>query len=326
MESLVICIGERRSSVAEIFRGGEDSFCVGRALHNNVVLTDPYVGPEQLRFFRRDGHWYAQPLDTVNPVLLNDEPAEGDEIPLASGDRLTIGRTHIDVFSEDYQVEPARKLLLSSWLYRGRTAMLVALLATFAAAGLDALMDYFEYAQRRSWEGHLNTALSTVALVVVWAGIWALIGKLTRHQGHYSIQLLVTALASGLISLALPLPSFVDYLFSSVTAAELFGYLLALLLLALLLRWNLYYAVHPGRPWFNAFCVAAMCILTYAGVSRLQQPEYSALPRYSASLKPPLGAAPGGVAIDAFLERGDQLAQSLAEDVARDRRANDADQ
>ncbi|MGB5325437.1 MAG: FHA domain-containing protein, partial [Pseudomonadales bacterium] len=157
METLVIAVGEQRSTVAEIIRGRQAPFTLGRALHNDVVLTDPYVGAEQLRFYQRDGHWFATVLDDVNPVMVNDEPVESGDIALASGDRLTIGRTHLEVYSEDYRVEPARKLLLSSWLYHGRRALFIALLATVFVAALDALIDYFEYSEQRSWEGLLNT-------------------------------------------------------------------------------------------------------------------------------------------------------------------------
>ncbi|NND40231.1 MAG: FHA domain-containing protein [Pseudomonadales bacterium] len=310
-------MGERRAGVAEIVRGRDEPITFGRALSNDVVLNDPYVGPSHLRFFKREGDWYAQVLDEVNPLLVNDEPVTSNAVRLAPGDRLSIGRTHLEVYDEGHEVQPARKLLLSSWLYRSRTALALALLATVAVAGLDALLEYYEYAQGLKWETLLTTALSTAALIMVWAAIWALVGRLTRHQAHYSIQLLVTALISGLISIAIPLPSYIDYWLSNHQAAQIAGFLLAALLLALLLRWNLYYATHPHKPWLQAVCMATVCVGAYFGVSKLQQPEYDPSPRYSASLKPPFALWQDGVLPDDFLARGNELAKQVEAEAAR---------
>ncbi|NNC54936.1 MAG: FHA domain-containing protein [Pseudomonadales bacterium] len=316
METLVISLGERRAGIAEIVRGGDSPITLGRALSNDVVLTAPYVGPRHLRFFKRDGHWHAQALDDINPLLVNDTPVGNNAFRLEPGDRLSVGRTQLEVYHEGYQVQPARKLLLSSWLYRSRTALALALLATLAVALLDAVLDYYEYSPALKWEGLLATALSTTALIMVWAAMWALVGRLTRHQAHYSIQLLVTALVSALISLAILLPSYVDYWFSDHQLAGLIGYVLAVLLLALLLRWNLYYATHPDRPRLQAIILAVVCVGAYIGVSKLQQAEYDPNPRYSASLKPPFALWRAGVPAETFLSRSNELALRVETEAA----------
>ena len=311
MESLVVCIGEGRSHVAELVRGEREPITVGRGLKNSVVLTDPYVGECQLEFFQVDGHWLAKLHDDVNPVLVNDEVAEEAVFALSQGDRITIGRTHLDIYSAEYRVEPTRKLLFSKWLYSGRSALAVAFLTMLGVAILDGGMDYFEYAQNEEWKTYLATVLSTASIILVWAGSWALIGRVTRHQAHFAVQLLVTALVAAAILLAIPVASYVDYFLSSATAGQLAGYILATFMLALLLRWNIYFATHPARPWLSACSISVMCLVTYFGMSLLERPEFEAKPRYSTTLKPPFAPRSRGEAVDDFLASASALTDEL---------------
>lgn len=301
MESLIVCMGERRGHVAELVRGSDKPVTVGRSLDNTVVLTDPYVSQHQLVFFKQDAHWHVQVVDDVNPVLLNDAMLKQRTFAATSGDRITIGRTHLDIYSEGYQVEPTRKLLLSSWLYGGRTALCVAFLTVLAIALSDALFDYFLYAQTNEWKSQLNTVFSTAASILVWASVWSLIGRLAREQAHYALQLLVTSLVCGLMILTIPLIDVVNYVMSSNLAGAITACTLTLLLLALLLRWNIYFSTHPPKPALTALLISSACVLTYYGLAVLKEPNFILSPQYSAALKPPFVWLQSGQSIGDFL-------------------------
>jgi hypothetical protein len=301
MESLIVCVGEKRGHVAELVRGSDHPVTVGRSLDNTVVLTDPYVGQHQLVFFKQDAHWHVEVVDDVNPVLLNDAMLKQRSFPVTSGDRITIGRTHLDIYSQGYQVEPTRKLLLSNWLYGGKTVFCVAFLTVLVMALLDALFDYFMYAQSNEWKSQLNTVLSTAASILVWASVWSLIGRLAREQAHYALQLLVTSLACGLMVLTIPLIDLVNYITSSNLAGAIAACTLTLILLAWLLRWNIYFSTHPPKPALTALLISSACVFTYYGLAVLKEPDFILSPQYSASLKPPFALLQNGQSIGDFL-------------------------
>lgn len=287
MDTLIIQIGTRQGKLAEIVECKGETVLLGRSFVNDVVLSDPYVAPEQIRIVKEDGKWIITVLDDTNPVLLNGSPVEKDGVEINSGDRLTVGRTHLSVFSKDHKFESTRKLLFSSWLYHNRLGPLLPILAAFFASFLSVFHDYLDLSKSIEYRPLISEVFVFVFFILLWAALWALVGRLLRHQLHFSANLLFTAIMVSLYIVVAPLGEYVEYLTGSLIFSALFNAFVFLAFLTLLLKFNLSLSSHLKNSGIVAFCASfALLLFTYS-VSEFKQEEFSAYAEYENKLKPP---------------------------------------
>lgn len=89
---------------------GEPVLSVGRALDNDIVLSDSTASRYHAQLRWRDGRYLLYPPDTslrqpatsVPHTLLNGHPVGSDPAPLSSGDTLTLGNTEILVVVDEF--------------------------------------------------------------------------------------------------------------------------------------------------------------------------------------------------------------------------------
>lgn len=287
MDKLVIQIGARHGRLAEIVESEGETVTLGRSFVNDVVLSDPYVAPEQLVIHKEDGVWVVKVLDDTNPILLNGYPVEYDDIELNSGDKLTVGRTHLSVFSKDHKFESTRKLLFSSWLYHNRLGPLLPMLALLVASLLSASHDYLGLSENIEYKQFISDALMFMFVVSLWAAIWALVGRVLRHQLHFFANLLFASVVLSIYIIIAPLGEYVEYLSGNLTLTTIFNALAFLLFFTLLLRFNLSLSSNLKNSGVVAFFVSlGLLIFTY-GVSEFKQDEFNAYAEYASKLKPP---------------------------------------
>lgn len=74
-----------------VFKLKEESFSIGRALANEVILYDDKVSSRHANIIRANGRTLVRDLGSTNGTLLNDEPVESAE--LKPGDILQMGDT-----------------------------------------------------------------------------------------------------------------------------------------------------------------------------------------------------------------------------------------
>ena len=287
MDALIIQIGTRQGRLAEIVECKGETVSLGRSFVNDVVLSDPYVAPEQIKIDKEDGKWVIKILDDTNPVLLNGSPVENDGLEINSGDRLTVGRTHLFVFSKDHKFESTRKLLFSSWLYQNRLGPLLPVLVVLFASFLSAFNDYMGLSKSIEYRPFISEALVFVFFVSLWAAVWALVGRLLRHQLHFFENLLFTAIMVSFYVVVEPLGEYVEYLTGSLIFSALFNSFVFLAFLTLLLKFNLSLSSHLKNSGIVAFCVSAALLLFTYGVSEFKEEDFSAYPEYENKLKPP---------------------------------------
>ena len=110
MDTLIVNVPGRGTRGPSLIRCTDGSLSLGRGFQNDIVLDDPFVAAEQLRFVRDDRGWTVTVLERTNPVLLNGNPLREPGARLTSGDQLTVGRTDLSVYDETHPVDPPRRL------------------------------------------------------------------------------------------------------------------------------------------------------------------------------------------------------------------------
>ncbi|OOZ39474.1 hypothetical protein BOW53_11205 [Solemya pervernicosa gill symbiont] len=171
-----------------------------------------------------------------------------------------------------------------------------------AYIALTGIYLYLDTATLFNWKA-FGLAISALTLIVVlWAGFWALIGRLFRHQAHFKGQLLATLLAFGLSSLIEPLSDYFDYFSSSTLVGTISEHLVSLLYLTLLLKLNLLLATNVKRTTQAAFVGALSIVLLSYLYTSAEQPEFSTQPSYSATIKPPYAKLGRDIEMESHLD------------------------
>lgn len=310
METLIVQVGPRRGRALETARSVAGELRVGRAFDNDLILSDPYVDPHQLRFYRNDDTWYVESPERTNPVLVNGVAPLVDPILVRAGDRLSVGRTQLWVISESECVEPTRKLLLSSWLHRDRQGFLLPALALLAVVLFDAGFEYLMSAIQLDWKPYAYGALTPALIFLGWASAWAVLGRVLQHQHYFGAQLLVTVLVAALASVWLHLPEYLEFATSDTLIADVLRYGGVAVAFIILIKFNLFFATHIG----NSTRVAVLVVTVLAGLLftniQYNRDGEDDEPAFSMVLLPPPAPMVRRVSIVAFMDDVEREIQS----------------
>lgn len=302
MGTLIVQVAARSARSQEITKSSGSPIKVGRGFGNDIVLADPYVAPQQLVFEPGETEWTLRVLDETNEVLLNDKLVGGAGTALNSGDRITIGRTDLEVFTEDHPLEPTRKLPLSSWVGPGRVGPLLALGALAGISIVDGILDYFQFSVDLEWEKYAYASLFLAVTILAWAGAWSIAGRVLRHQPHFWEQLLATMLVYVGLMLIYPLVGYAEFITGNVTTGQVANYLVALGGLIALLKLNLFFATNIRNTSSTAVIVSCLLVgLTFAAL-RFAEEDFEPDPVYSSIVKPPFAHITADRSIDEFLD------------------------
>jgi len=238
---------------------------IGRALDNDVVLTDPHVAPHHFRLDHpADNTLVLETGETVNGVAIGmRRVAAGTRSELAPESDgsidLVAGRTRLRLRLAETTLAPevplathaVRRLRLVPTLVLAAVLLLGVAFATY----LDSDPDNFG-------RGVGNTLLAGVTVAALWCGAWALLSKTITRQGHFGWHLRVFVIGAlallgltavpGLLAFALSWPWLTSYAFIgtfAVGAAALYYHLLG---------------VEPARPRRLRWVVAAGALVGIA--------------------------------------------------------------
>ena len=237
---------------------------VGRALDNDIILSDPTVSPHHF-VIKRDptGDFVLHSTSDENGIRIGrerlDRPLSLDGGPLS----FEAGRTHLRILPTDHPVEPTRRLscqggtpcLFGSW------PVALGLLSFFLA--LSVVDNYLATPERLDWEsfGRDQTVIVLVVLAIS-AGLTLLI-RLIAHRWEPAPAVSFVSLMLLLATLLDQIAAFTDYFFA--TAATGFvtelGWVFVIAPFALL--WFLIRINHAGTASSLILVLALMAPAAY---------------------------------------------------------------
>ena len=303
MDTLIVQYGIKHGRAAELVRSCNDKLSIGRSYNNDLVLTDAHIAPKQMQFCKNDGQWQVSVLDYTNPVLLNGVSVGDKPVAINSGDKITVGRTHLSLYSEDHPVTQTRKLILSSWLHRDSQGVLQPFLFLLLVCILDGLLEFFQLSTDLKWKEIASSGIVGGIIIIIWAGLWSLTGKLLRHQQHFGLQLIATSMAMALLTLFYPVSSYLEYITHSTMVGMATGYGLAFVTLVILLKLNLYIATNIDHTFKVSIILSSVLIgVVYWLANFNQQEDFSYSPQYSTVLRPPFAQVLRGKTVDEYFD------------------------
>ncbi len=220
---------------------------IGRALDNDLVLSDPHVAPQHLRIDATEDGLRLSVGETRNGVQLGAlRLAAGTQHLLPSGGpaiELTLGRTHLRLRLPGQVLADERPLAAAEPRRRHATQMLIAgallLCGLLFNAWLDSDPDGW-------WRAAASVAVGAVVAAAVWCGLWALLSKTFTRRGRFGWHLRVFLIAGCVLLVVGLVPNLLAYSLSWPWLGD-FGFIATYAVGGVAFYCHLL-AVEPARP------------------------------------------------------------------------------
>lgn len=202
---------------------------IGRAFDNDIILDDPFVSPHHARLIEDEGgQLILEDLGSLNGTRRQAHGAREARLLLRSGDLAVIGHTTLRLFDVDHVVPDAvpehAHALPFAHTFLDRRAVAGAVLACVA---YFTLQGYLGSTSRDAVEDVVPVAIGVFVLTALWAGLWALVGRITHAGARYLAHLGWTCAGAVVLTLIATLLGWGEFAVpSSATLGTISAFLL----------------------------------------------------------------------------------------------------
>jgi hypothetical protein len=294
-----------------------ESVRIGRAYDNDLILDDVHVSPHHAQILLdADGRWILRDLGSINGIRAGGSHKPITELVLAGEQTFSLGHAQLRFRSTDFPVPEAVPLRERRHLHLGLLLALCAPLACLAAFGVDALLDSHEAFGALKM---LNAVLLPFVAMLIWAGLWALIGRLMVQRLHFLEHLAVISFALLFVTVFESLAHQGAFAFSLDSALPWASALVSCTTFVLIVYGHLRFASRL-RPR-TVFAAAMIFGVLLAGAAQIRQlvymQQFSSRPRFNFTLAPPAWRLAHADTTQAFYAQTSDLTKALEEDVAK---------
>lgn len=260
-------LSRHQQEVIARFRINGPEACIGRGYDNDVIIDDPYVAAQHLRVFRDEaGQLVAEDMGSANGMFLDKGNSRLARIVVDGKQPIRIGQSYLRVRGVNYAVDQER-LARPEW--RG-LPIGAAVALGIAILGIYALRVWLNQTSELRVFNYLTPLLITIATILVWVGIWALLSRVFSGRSRFLRNLLI-ALA-GILAFTLydEFARIAAFAWTWPVASN-YQYVAVWSLLAVICFLHLQ-GIGSARTWVKAAIVTVLLIVAVA-VQTLQQSE-----------------------------------------------------
>lgn len=302
---------DARGHVAERVRLDRLPVHIGRAYSNDIILDDPYVCPWHASVFAdAEGRLLCRDRDSVNGVR-NGGGARVESLELHSGTEFRLGRTVLRYRAADHPIAPAlpdREHRKELW-----KSPYAAVASGSTLFFLLCLESYLGSIERATAARVVSEPLITVSLMLVWAGLWSLAGRIVINR-FYFLQHVTIACAAILAFMGLGvLSEWTEFFFPWLPALWIVGLVGTGAVLAALVYYHLGSAspmARLSRLW-AALAVSLAAIGFSVVLDIAARAKFSTVMEYSGVIKPMESAWIPALAIERFIGDSGRLKNDL---------------
>jgi hypothetical protein len=296
---------DRDGQVRQVHRVTAWPLTVGRALDNDLPLSDPHLAAHHLRIVETAaGGLQLEALDAVNGVVIGRRRLRsGETLPLPADGappELHIGRTRLRLRLAGQALAPVLPLAAAAPHSRRFGPIVLAALIVLAGMTFNTWLESDPDTLGRAIGAMLMSAAMATA---VWCGLWALLSKTFTRQSHFGWHLKVFLFASVAWLLIALLPDLFAFSLSWAWLSD-FSFVAGYAVIAAALYFHLL-ALEVARPRLLRGVAAAMFV-TAVGLSAWFNHQRSGrigAELYMSHLFPPGLRLAGPVPVDRFVER-----------------------
>jgi hypothetical protein len=265
---------------------------IGRGYANDLILDDPYVDARHARITRdEEGRLRVEDLGSLNGLAAEGGPARAAWVEAGAGTEVRLGRTTLRFRDPEEPVPPAlpdaaegAEPAPARWLATPAGRLAVSGAALAAVAVYTWLGSY----QRSSASEVFAGVLAFGMLGALWAGIWAIAGRVVVHRFHFLGHFAVASAVVLAILAWVALGEWVSFLFpdNPVSSVAEIGVGLALVAALVAGHLGLASALPRGHRW-RAGVATSGFLLAVGGLAALTDGEsFSDVPQFPGVLKP----------------------------------------
>ena len=235
------------------YRSFDTSFInVGRGYHNDLILFDSHVSDKHLLITQDQDGWIVEDLDSENGLYLNKDLAKIKKTRIKSGDRLTIGRTHLRILSPNHPISKTKIIVQTNRFLKSLSTPINICSTSIGMLLIYALETHYHNPKNLLMQRLLLSSVGYFFIAVIWAGIWALVGSVRKHKARFFFQL---AISCFFMFCLIPFNNFSSYFGYYSNSQALEGFLYILLLggaFSLLLSSNLLIATNISSLYYQS--------------------------------------------------------------------------
>lgn len=299
---------------------------IGRGFGCDLVLQDPHLEAQHLcleldleshalhaeEMRTTNGTWLLESKNRVPIYRRRQSLIEG--VSFYSGQVFLLGQTLLRIYESRHAVPPA--LPLSRWeaISHALSHAWVYISAALALIILSVYDSYLTNPHAEDLYQHGRIAAYGLLGSLAYAGCWALVGKILRHEGHFALHLSLALLALVVWQAVLLLQPIWAYNFSIWRYADLLQVTITAFLTFSIIYVALYFSCNLGRlvrPFVALLPALVLLIPPLVGI--LNRPDFSPRPPYDRSLASPAWQWRASVDHEDFLELSEKLYQLAAE-------------
>jgi len=255
--ALIIEELNRGQRVQARYRMEGERFTLGRGYDNDIILEDIHADANHAEIRRgEDGCYYLRDLDSVNGTRLlcnlRDRSVKAGEVRermIESGDLVQIGKTHLRLSHSKAALPEAVPLHSLESLFERLSHPAGAIGLLLAVALSTLLVSYLGYARDYEWTIAVNLLSGSVIGLLVYAGAWAFIGRVVRHETHFFTHLSIAALGVLIYTGWEWFSTLLDYNFPLGGLTPVLDFSVLALLLPVMLWCACYLATNLSRGW-----------------------------------------------------------------------------
>ncbi|BBM01891.1 FHA domain-containing protein [Microbulbifer sp. GL-2] len=293
--ALIIEELNRAHRVQVRYRMDGDKFTLGRAYNNDAILEDMHADGRHAEIHRdEDGNYILHDLNSINGSQLlgnlqdkSVKPGEISSHQIASGDLVQFGKSRLRLFNCDDAVPEATPLHSLESFFSGLSRPLNAILLVLAVACSTVLLSYLGYARSYEWTLAVNILASATIGLAIYAGAWAFIGRVVKHETHFFAHLSIAAIGALTYTVWEWFSGVLNYNFAIGDLMEALDFLVLAIILPAMLWCACYLATNLRRGW--RWAVALVLPIGFLGLSLVESvgklDDFSEAPEISTELK-----------------------------------------
>lgn len=195
---------------------------IGRAYDNDVILDDRHVDAHHAALYLdEDGGVVVEDLGSVNGVRDGLRGALSLRLRLVSGGSVRLGETVLRVLDAGHAVARAVPLAHESRLARLVRTPGAAWIAIGGSMLLSMLMASFRLYDGESAIAAVGAGLLVLALLSLWAGIWAIVGRAQGGRSGFLTHLAIASAATAAGTLWVAATGYLEFLWPDLPVRRL---------------------------------------------------------------------------------------------------------
>lgn len=293
---------------------------VGRALDNDIILSDPAISPHHMQITQtEDGSFSVQNLSQENGTLLEGQRLGDEPAALPVPSHLTLGGRKLNLLSDDIPVSPTNLLKFSGLFCFASKPVWAFVLFVMCSFALFAEKYTSTFLNKGAWF-YISDVLINLGILFLFALVLLLVTWVASHRwtlvSALSTTFILSLLKSGLNVLAGALAYFFTSDSPDAWLSTLYNTVLVTGLLYLYQRWASYLRPLPALGLAVLLASPLLVIEALNQMDNLSQDnEFSSEPDYNQTLSAFNLHAGGRLSLDDYMQKAaEELPSQLESD------------